>query len=422
MIIAKRPFRGRCGRGLLMLEMLLPPLMLAAAQQPLQQPPTEWPVLLPRWQPEWTLNRSTIAQPCNYSGWFSPELGAQFGIISFDWANNENSWRQRPLSPGPNNTCLQPRGWAPHCYYPVQEDLIEQAQKIKAVDNRTRVFVYRQGQGSPGAEGGKQGQQLSEDPRYSGFFLTAKGTNRSTGVFDFRNASVIDWFVETLVGGPTCLGHPAVDGLFLDDVDGLGSPGSPDATPIVKETGLAPSDVAAWNKGQRTAVIRAQKLAVERGKFNWQLLKPGIAGMLQPAPDAASCINGTNASTVGAVPFPGLRKLCSEDGAKLSRGVPLFMALWHDRGEADRWYGQGSCTETADCTLDQCKQDGGVSDVACVLVEQQPPHPAAARCLPSLRFGLLLSYGDCNSVCAHASRRFSAVLSQTFERELLRFS
>jgi hypothetical protein len=89
--------------------------------------PVDWPVLLPKWQPEWTLSRSTIAQPCNYSGWFDPALGAQFGIISFDWANNENSWRQRPLAPGPNNTCLQHRGWAQHCYYPVQEDLITQA-------------------------------------------------------------------------------------------------------------------------------------------------------------------------------------------------------------------------------------------------------------------------------------------------------
>jgi hypothetical protein len=271
--------------------------------------PVDWPVLLPKWQPEWTLSRSTIAQPCNYSGWFDPALGAQFGIISFDWANNENSWRQRPLAPGPNNTCLQPRGWAQHCYYPVQEDLITQAEKIKAIDNRTRVFVYRQGQGSPGAEGGKQGQALDLGAG-PGFFLNAKGTNRSTGVFDFRNASVVDWFVNTLVGGPTCLGHPSVDGLFLDDVDGLGSPGSPDATPIVKEVGLEPSDVAAWNRGQRTAVIKAQKLAVERGKFNWQLLKPGIAGMLQPAATAASCINGSN-STAGD--FPGLRKLCSKE-------------------------------------------------------------------------------------------------------------
>ena len=29
---------------------------------------------LPRWQPVWQLNRSTIAQPCNNSGWLRPEL------------------------------------------------------------------------------------------------------------------------------------------------------------------------------------------------------------------------------------------------------------------------------------------------------------------------------------------------------------
>jgi len=31
---------------------------------------------------QWLLNRSTIAQPCNYSGWFDPELAAQFGVVS----------------------------------------------------------------------------------------------------------------------------------------------------------------------------------------------------------------------------------------------------------------------------------------------------------------------------------------------------
>ena len=48
-------------------------------------------------------------------------------------------------------------------------------------------------------------------------------------------------------------------------------------------------------------------------------------------------------------------------GAALSRDIPLFMALWHGRGEADRWHGKGACTETADCKRDQCKEDGGVS-------------------------------------------------------------
>jgi len=40
---------------------------------------------------EWDLLRSTIMQPCNYSGWFDADLAAEFGVVSFDWANHENS-------------------------------------------------------------------------------------------------------------------------------------------------------------------------------------------------------------------------------------------------------------------------------------------------------------------------------------------
>ena len=152
-------------------------------------------------------------------------------------------------------------------------------------------------------------------------------SNRSTGVFDFRNQSVIDWFIQDLAGSPLCLNNSAVDGMFLDDTDGLGSPGTADRTPIVKETGLSDAEVVKWNAGQRqgiftpkqlplvdsstysclccfglslvsdrwlwvAAVLGAQQMAVEKGKFNWQLLKPNGAGMLQP--DADSCVNGTN--------------------------------------------------------------------------------------------------------------------------------
>ena len=29
---------------------------------------------------------------CNGSGWSSPELGAQFGIVSYDWSNAKTQW------------------------------------------------------------------------------------------------------------------------------------------------------------------------------------------------------------------------------------------------------------------------------------------------------------------------------------------
>eukprot|EP01051_Picozoa_sp_SAG22_P017554 SAG22_NODE_2737_length_2263_cov_1.926063_1_plen_166_part_00 len=95
-----------------------------AAPQSTPPGPLKFPTLFPPWAVEWQLNRSTIAQPCNYSGWFDPELAAQFGVVSFDWANNENSWRSKP----------QP--------YPDQADLVTQAELVKkASGNRTKVFV-----------------------------------------------------------------------------------------------------------------------------------------------------------------------------------------------------------------------------------------------------------------------------------------
>ncbi len=227
----------------------------AVAQQP-------FPTLLPPWEPVWRLDRSTIAMPCNYSGWFDPELAAQFGVVSFDWANHENSWRSRPLDGEPR--CVSPHGTIhpPGCFYPDAEDLVEQVQRVKAVNKVqgtiTRTWVYRQGQGA-GSPSGHQSRELLTDPKYAGFFLkTVNGTDLpgkfNHSYFDFRNASLIDWFANEYVGGEDCLAHPDIDGLYLDDTSGLGSPGTPDVTPVVNVSGLSPASVAEWNAGQRKTV------------------------------------------------------------------------------------------------------------------------------------------------------------------------
>mmetsp|Transcript_731 Transcript_731/g.2080 ORF Transcript_731/g.2080 Transcript_731/m.2080 type:complete len:504 (-) Transcript_731:2537-4048(-) len=359
-------------------------LVLAAAMPTLRpctaqskpQGPLKFPTKFPPWPPEWNLLRSTIAQPCNYSGWFSPELAAHFGVISVDWANHQNSYRTRPLPGMPGGPV-----------YPDDEDLVTQAIMIKrASANRTKVFVYRQGQGLA-AHFGRQAHAVLSDPAYDGFWL--KTVNHTTlpgdinrtdgrrvgGVFDFRNTSLRQWFVDEYVGGPQCIGHPAIDGWFADDVYGLGSPGSPDATPVVKETGMAPREVAAWNAGQQQAVIAAQTLAVSKRKaFNWQNFQPmcepghdepcpnGWTGMA--APNRASCLDGAPDGAHGKG-FAGLRKLCSTTGGRLARDIPFLYLLWHDRNaEAGHFPGQGSCTEVADCALDTCKAEGGGVDCA----------------------------------------------------------
>ena len=52
--------------------------------------------------------------------------GSQFGVVSFDWANHENSYRSRAFDlPG-----------AP--VYPDDADLVTQARMVKAKNNRTK--------------------------------------------------------------------------------------------------------------------------------------------------------------------------------------------------------------------------------------------------------------------------------------------
>ena len=82
-----------------------------------------------------------------------------------DWANHENSYRSRAFDlPG-------------SAVYPDDEDMVTQAQMVKVKsNNKTKVFVYRQGQGlSVGF--GKQAHKVITDPAYEGFWLkTVNGT------------------------------------------------------------------------------------------------------------------------------------------------------------------------------------------------------------------------------------------------------
>jgi hypothetical protein len=48
-------------------------------------PPTTLPSPLPPWAPTWNMSLSTIAMPCNASGWFDLTLGGSYGLVSYDW-------------------------------------------------------------------------------------------------------------------------------------------------------------------------------------------------------------------------------------------------------------------------------------------------------------------------------------------------
>ena len=125
------------------LYLILPAALLAPALAflPPQNPP---------WKASYAMNKSTLSMACNSSGWFSPDLAAQFGIVSFDWSNNKFNWAaSKPM------TC--------------QEDLVQQAQLVAAEKGAGRVFTYfNLVKALPWYSAVRE---LIADPAYSGFFL-----------------------------------------------------------------------------------------------------------------------------------------------------------------------------------------------------------------------------------------------------------
>lgn len=100
---------------LLMLVLVLLAAAVAAADP--------WPAH-PTWEPTWKMARSTVMMPCNTSGWFDSRLAASYGIADFDWSNVRSMWTKgRPMDDG--------------------RRLAEQAAKVKAINPKTHVWVYR---------------------------------------------------------------------------------------------------------------------------------------------------------------------------------------------------------------------------------------------------------------------------------------
>lgn len=186
---------------------------------------------------------------CNGSGWSSPERGAEFGIISYDWSNAKAQWAAaKPMDS--------------------EDRLRRQAEMTKAKNPNSHVFVYRNLVKALPWFGSVR--EKLDDPAYSGWFLrfnpkaapyhvpacAAENSSKCSvfyhdqeqtpqvptpqqpdppgscadGVcdcglqpcgeylFDHRNGSMLrEWLVNEHFLGASGLGNPSISGFFVDD-------------------------------------------------------------------------------------------------------------------------------------------------------------------------------------------------------------
>eukprot|EP01050_Picozoa_sp_SAG11_P006259 SAG11_NODE_478_length_9117_cov_6.916168_11_plen_164_part_00 len=81
----------------------------------------------PKWEPVFDMAKSTVAMPCNYTGFYDLDVLAGFGYLQFDWSNNKDVWVQdKPMT--------------------VTDSIAEQAALAHAKFPDTKIGVYRNGQ------------------------------------------------------------------------------------------------------------------------------------------------------------------------------------------------------------------------------------------------------------------------------------
>jgi len=242
------------------------------------------------------MKRSTLFMPCNYSGWHDVTEALQYGLVSYDWANAQALWSNAA---------------------PVNDEalLTAQADKVVAADPSgvVRVGVYRNAIKAFNWFGSIIQEKL-DDPRYAGWFVQFKdcdgarsnhsydppactlskcscawhdhagqlgGGTQDCGrspcggyVFDHRNATFSEWFVnEFIISNHTIL-RPGVSELYLDDRVELWGIAEAEGN-FLRDTGLTPQDMQDLKSAFESTMERVYDRIVERGSFALQMLYDG---------------------------------------------------------------------------------------------------------------------------------------------------
>ena len=121
-------------------------------------------------------------------------------------------------------------------------------------------------------------------------------------LFDFRNESLVEWFLHTHMGGPTALGHEDVDGLILDDLWGAG-PSEIDSHSI-EDMGLSAAEAQAVRAAYETTLHKLLAYIAAQGKSLPGGHRMAYGGDMMSTHSTASCKSKLE-QMCGATPVQG---------------------------------------------------------------------------------------------------------------------
>ncbi len=217
-------------------------------------PPCSIPWRLPCPLPPWPATYNMQLSTQQYFGWSegfydnaTVAFAALHGLIGIDWANHHGLPMHR------------------------EDTLAQQAAIIKAVNPKTRVYVYRNSELALNIY--DTGAKVMYDPSKTNWFvLLPNGTiyNDSRRIdnyrmdqfcWDHRNPEVQDYFVNYYVG--SAFNQSIVDGVFYDDDRG-----------IWEERKIHPNYTEEYrlavDAAQQVSLNRAWELGLKSGKHAWQ--------------------------------------------------------------------------------------------------------------------------------------------------------
>eukprot|EP01050_Picozoa_sp_SAG11_P011940 SAG11_NODE_1298_length_5265_cov_3.096787_2_plen_292_part_00 len=237
-----------------------------------------YPALLPNWPPVYAMVDSTIAMAANPKGFFNASLAASFGVVAFDHNNAYALWYKHIR-----------HGKAP-TGSTSEEYLVQQCAAVKQKRNRTRCFVYRNGEVSlswlsseakrmydkaDGALFLHAGARPYNEPGNGDPHAGAPEMDQF--FFNFSNPAMPAWWNGTIMMGEHAMGGSSqtrccgrvVDGIFVDDSTGLGS----EHSLLVRKTGMSSAAIADWNAEAHAAYTSSFEAVVAKGGFVWNLLR-----------------------------------------------------------------------------------------------------------------------------------------------------